>query len=283
MNMKRFALVLSLVIGAALFLSACDITITPGPTPPTPNENATAGTNPNSAVKSKTLAPGQRWLYRVSVPSSVSSNYDVLYVELDQSLNLGVGSASGVTRYSSSSASFFGRGVAGLASAAIASADTEFGAQSINPSPPCRGSCVIFQPGSEGTYLVEVHNTRSSSVSYNLFVYGEQFADEYEPRNNNRTEAPALMVSPSFAESGAIETVGDVDFWRVQGSGPVIFDATASQLSLRVELLNSSGNVAGSYQDGDTFNVSNGQYLRVFSSLDRAATAQTSAYYLSSP
>lgn len=280
--MKRFAIVLSLVVGAALFLSACDITVRPAPPPPDPNESVTVGTSPGSAVTSKTLASGASWLYQVTVPSAVRSSSDVVYLELNQNLDMRVRGAGRNMLYSSSSDQYFGRGVAGIATAAITGM-SDLDAQAINVATECRGSCVIFQPGDQNTYFLEVTNPRSSSVTYDLFAFGDDFQDEFEPRNNSRADAAVLSVGPTFSDNGALETIGDVDFWYMNANGSVAFEAAESALGIRAELQTSGGSLIGTYQRGDTINVNAGQYLRIYSSTDRAAAAGVSVYYLSNP
>ncbi len=224
------------------------------------------------------MASGATWLYEITVPSDVRNDFEVVYLELNQNLNIRVRDAGRKLLYSSSSAEFFGRGGAG-----IASANTDLDAQAINATTACRGSCVIFEPGSQGTYFLEVTNNTSSSVTYDLFAFGDDFADEFEPENNVRATAPTLAVGPSLDESGALETVGDVDYWFVNGNAAVAFDAAANQLGIRADVVDNGGNRLSSHAPGSTINVRTGQYLRVFSNSDRAAASAASVYYLSSP
>lgn len=279
---KRSAVVLSLVVGAALLLSACQISVEPLP-PPTPNEEVTAGTNDSAALNTrKNLAAGASWLYKIEVPSSVSSGYDVVYFELSEDLDIQVQNAARQTLFSSSSSEYFGRGNAGLASAA-GSSSAEVDAQAITTTVTCRGSCVIFRPGNETTFYLKVTNSGSSSVTYDLFAFGDDFSDPFEPVNNSRSGAPVLNVGLVFNESGALETIGDVDFWYMDNTGQVVFNADSAFLNIRAELQNSSGIPLDTYRSGDTINVTKGDYLRIYSASDRAGASAASLYSLYNP
>src|SRR5690606_23097512 len=157
--MKRFATFAAALI-AAVVLAAC--TTAPPPGPP---QNAFPVTATNSAatpVDTVTLGPGQEEVYRVTVPSSVSSA-DLLYVELDRNLRLEVrpaGTGYGNGAFSATSFDYFGSGLAGLTVAGAGSVE----GQSVGTFVVCDGSCVILDEV-PSTFYVRVVNTGATTVN----------------------------------------------------------------------------------------------------------------------
>lgn len=243
---------------------------TPG-RPPT-HVAITANTNPNQPVDSRTFEPGQTVEYVLELPSAVRGR-EVLYVELDRNVGLEVRSGSGASHVasSSSSASFSSR---------PGSLAPDVGARpaAVDVALACRGSCVIFEPGA-GSYRVYVTN-HGGRRSIDLFAYGASFMDETEPQNDAPGSAPVLTGD----DSGAIETIGDADYWRLAYGGTVAFDDVGG-IALEAEIVDGSGkrvpNSGGPYRSGDVLSVFAGEYIRVWAADPAvAAAAANSSYFL---
>src|SRR5690606_38070462 len=200
--MRRFV---PLVAGAlvALALAACSAGGPGGPLPPhdTIDVSVTAANNdPEQPVESVSLASGDEQVFAVTVSEDVAG-FGLLYGELDREVDLEVMTgAYGTVNYSSSSRDYFGSGSEGLATAAAAG----LGPQAVTLSVTCRGSCMILELAAGGTFYVRVTNP-GPSTNVSLYVYGDDYGDEYEPENDTLQGAPTFQ----FFDSGAIETVGD--------------------------------------------------------------------------
>lgn len=274
--MRRFVpLVASALV--ALALAACS-TGGPGggqqPPDDTIDVSVTAANNdPTQPVKSVSLGNGDEQVFAVTVSQDVAG-FGLLYVELDREVDLEVMTgAYGTVNYSSSSLAYFGSGSEGLGTAAAAG----LGPQAVTLSVTCRGSCVILELAAGGTFYVRVTNP-GPSTNVSLYVYGDDYGDEYEPENDTLQGAPTFQ----FFDSGAIETVGDVDLWLVPFTGQVAFDTVSGGPALQAHVLNPLGDVvAGPYAPGTTFEVFAGEFVRVRAAdPNRAAVAGRSTYFL---
>lgn len=245
---------------------------TPG-RPPTYVE-VTANNNADLPVDSRSYSSGQSTEFLLSLPSSVRTR-EVLYVELDQDVDLELlnGAGSSVIASSSSSASFFG------GAGAFTAGGPELGAAAVDVAVACRGSCVIIEPGSS-SYRVRVTNL-GGSRSISLYAYGADLMDQTEPQNDGTGSAPVLTET----DGGAIETIGDTDYWRLAYGGTVAFDAVSGGIALEAEIVDASGqpvlNSGGPYQSGEVLEVFAGEYLRVWAvDQDEAAAAANSSYFI---
>lgn len=278
--MKR-VLSLSAVIVIAVVLAACNITVTP-PGPPSNTISVTATVFPNvSSVipggGSIAINPGQSQVFRVA-PGAASAS-DLVYVELDRDIELEVLPQSYQNVIlSANDRSRFSSGRFGIQSAAIA--DQGVDSQSITQSVTCRGSCVIQRGTSvTGEFFVRVRNDSGTTVNVSLFVYGDAFGDSTEPANNSPATAPTLVAF----DSGAIETVGDVDFWLASGTGNVAFTTAANGPALEAWIVNVSGNVVpgsgGPYLNGQNIPVKQNEYIRVWTRDSRFAASSARSRY----
>src|SRR5690606_31696239 len=114
-----------------------------------------------------------------------------------------------------------------------------------------------------------------------LYAYGSSFMDRTETANDATGSAPVLTDT----DSGAIETIGDTDYWQLAYGGTVAFDAAGGGITLEAEIVDAAGNPdpasGGPYLSGATFPVREGEYLRVRTrNSGEAAAAANSAYYL---
>jgi hypothetical protein len=216
--------------------------------------------------------------YRLIIPATVRSR-DVLYVELDANLGLELRSSSNLTTIASSASPnvFTSGGSFTRADETAASVDT----QGISASKACVGSCVIVVPPSNSLF-VRVYGG-ASTASFALFAYGFDLMDETEPMNDASATAPVLVSDVS----GAVETSGDIDVWRMATSGTVAFDTVAGGPALQARILDTTGapippNLGGGpFGNGQSLSVFAGEYVLVAAAnADQAAAAARSTYFL---
>ncbi len=269
--MKRKLLTLALVSSAVLLLSACKIVIEPPVRQP--DATVAAGNDADTAVGNYSVPAGGDLLVRVNV----NTERPLLYIELSRDMELEVFNASRVRLASSRSSNFFGAGTDGLSSSSLES-------QAITLALACEGSCVILNRATSSHYYALIRNTSGSSQNVSLWAFGDFPADEFEGDNETASTLATYDVSGAM-ESGAIETLNDVDYWRVIGTGTVVFDAPNSALAMVAEVFNPSGSsrTAGPYTNGQSFTVYANELIRVSSSNSRAGASQVSDYYLSKP
>ncbi len=274
--MRRLAWIAAPVLLAGV-LSACSITVTYDPPPnATP---VTANADNNTPVDSSVTVPGNSTMYfDVALPSSVRA-YPLVYFELTADLNLSLINYSSAyqTLASSSSASYFASGSVGLASLAGGGGPI---AQSIGVSYACQGSCIIWPTSGTTHYYLGVENTGSSPATFDLYVYGYHYQDSNEPGNN--VQAGAVPLSSGSADSGAIETLGDVDWWYMTASGNVSFTKVVSPVSLQALLYDSGGGYIATFNPsaGGTIPVVAGDSLKIESANGYAGSTAVSRYDL---
>src|SRR5690606_21218549 len=105
--------------------------------------------------------------------------------------------------------------------------------------------------------------------------------DDTEPANNARATAPVLVGT----DSGAIETIGDVDMWRVSTTGRVAFDTVSGGPNLHAAILDIGGTpIPGLvYTSGANFCAYPGETIRVTASNpSQAAVSARSTYFFES-
>lgn len=256
--MKRFTLHLSLFAVLTLLLAAC----------------VTAGEDPMAPVGTYRLAPGEH----VDVPITSDTDLPLLYIELDRDIDLVVSDASSTTLAVARSASYFARNF-GLLTASLVEP------QIVVPS-NCRGSCVILDQGTSSLYWAEITNNTGETITVSLYAFGDLHADENEPHNDSIGQnTPDFDVLVDY-ESGAIETLGDVDYWRVLGSGYFSFTVPNPEISLVLTVVNSDYTTApsgGPFTTGAEVFVEAGEFLEIRAEFnDHAAVSANSTYYLES-
>ena len=265
MKVSRLA---ALILLVALPLAACNITIGPGTKPFDDALDARSTLDPFVAAAQGTLSGHETIDYRVNVSGTGSS--DLLYVELDRDLDLSVYRSSGTAFASSISADSFASGLSGLG---VQSATSDLGPQAIGVNVACRGSCVIARATTDSIF-VRVTNPGSSRRNFSLFVYGDAYADTNEPAND--TIGGAALVTSS--EGGAIETIGDVDYFRMGASGTVRFTTGTGVLGIRAYVTATGQTLT----DGQSYSALSGDIVRVeVPGASRAAASAVSNYSLS--
>jgi hypothetical protein len=229
-------------------------------------EQVSAGTDPNSAVDSDSVAGNGSKTYEVTVSGGAASS-DLLYLELDsESASIVVYNTSGTAIASSDDASSFTAGGA---------PSVQIGTAGIDVDVICRGSCVILD-ASAGSYFVEVVSQTGGTLGFDLFAFGDQFQDDNEPGNDLPATAPTL----GSGDEGAIETLGDEDWFIVNSGGLVRFDST-SGLDLRATVSKANGDPIATLSPGQATTAIVTDRIRVYEvGGDEAGPAGSSGYSL---
>lgn len=236
-----------------------------------------------------TLSAGESRLYRVDIDSTTAQNNDVVYFDALPSDPAKVTGYLEVIAYTivgdqaqelyvSQTNEWFGRpndpglqsltSSSGLSPSAIA-----------NDTPSCGGPCVVVPtPSSSGTAYIRVRALQGT-VTYDLYVVATDYSDLAEP---NDAPENAELVSGAFAD-GAVERVGDVDWYETSGSvGQVIFYGN-SDLNLRANVCTLGGSCRV-LLDGESRTLSTAQPVRVevysHEQQERAAAAAKAIYSL---
>ena len=272
--MRRLGLVAALVVIVAA-LGACSITITYSPptsyTPVTAT-GSTLTTHPN-AVDTVTIGQNQTVYYQINVPSNIRSTYPLLYVELSNDVNLELQDAGGVPIASSHSYTYFASGTAALQSVGVASLQPA----DLAPGISCQGSCVIV-PDTASVYYAAITNNSASSATIDVFAYGSAYADSFEPQNDSPSSTPANLGSAS-SYSGALETLGDHDYWYANQSGSWSFTAGSTSIDIAACTVDNSDQcVFGPSYDGGRVRVVGGNFVKVWATNGRAGAADQSKY-----
>ncbi len=260
----RFARTAGSLLLLSLVLAACSIVV--GPLDPFPNATAVSSADPTTAAVAGTLSNNETIVYKVDV--SATRSKDLLYAEADQDLDLTVYRADGSVYASSNSADGFSSGLAGLGATVQG-----MQAQAIGVDVFCRGSCVIAKATTDSVF-VKVTNRAASPKNFKLFVFGDTYADTNEPANDSAATAPLVNNS----DSGAIETLGDVDYYEMTANGTVRFDTKTTALDIRAYVEDTTFVL----RDGETYEALAGDIVRVeVNGKSQAAASAVSSYTLS--
>ena len=240
--------------------------------------------NTPEALASGTLEPqsGERF-YRVQVPRSLGEDSDVVYFEIDvgsdgdadtgsDAIALRLYTEAGNIAASSGSPDGFS-----TSDEAAESFGPRFLPQAIGTQLGCIGPCIIW-PSNPGYAFISLENRLEvgGELSYTLYAYVEDFQDSNEPFNDRAANAVTITGSDY---SGAIETLGDVDYWRAPSSGTLFFDTDPdSILDLRAELIGDP--LEDPIAPGGSLEVVAGDLIRVFSASRWAGPPAASNYFL---
>jgi len=281
--MRRFGLVAALLLLVGV-LAACQITITYNP--PSNPISVTANADNTTAIRSGVaVGPGSTVSFDVLVPSTVRNNYPLVYFEVSDTLNLSLIDYNNYApKASSSTTSVFASGSAGLQSL---SAGGGLASQAIGANYSCHGPCIIWPTDSTSHYYLTVENTGTSTATFDLYVYGFDYQDPYDQGGGNDSQASAVSYAGG-AESGAIETLGDVDWWQITGgNGTLTFSKILSNsIELQLEQRASdmsyvdSFTIGGPNPDSATISIRNGDYLIIRSANNHAGATGASRYDL---
>lgn len=226
-----------------------------------------AGTDFDAAAAAGSIAPGEEKLFLVNVSNDTAAAGAALYLELDAALNLTVLDDDRSVYATSSSAEVFAAGTAGLESRGLAP-------QTISNVRKCRGACVI-QDASAGNYYLRVENTSGDTVNYALYAYVTDYSDDNEAVN----DAAATAVSLGDFDNGALESLGDEDYYVASKNGKLCFGGT-SWSNARVNVTNIDG-LDQTLEPGGSISLRADDVIRVYEpGGDAAAAASVSKYVL---
>lgn len=237
-------------------------------------ERVDATTDRDATVFASNLAPGEEQVLGIDVSSATASAGDALIIELDASLDLSVYDEDRSPYASSSSSDFFAAELDAVSSSALET-------QAIGVARACRGSCVI-RDAEAGTSFVRITNSGSSTANYTLYAYVDDYDDTGEPANDDE----ATAVDLNDFDQGAIETLGDEDYYRVAAAGEVSFNAPAASSEiaarLRAEITEADGTPIVTLEPGQSEDrLFAGDIIRVYvEGGERAGAAAVSRYVL---
>lgn len=142
----------------------------------------------------------------------------------------------------------------------------------------CLGTCAAVAPVAP-TYLLEVRNLAAAPRSFDLFAYTIAATDENDrgPASND-TRATATPFTDSAV--GAIELIGDVDWFRYVGAadGELEFFVSDSRLDLRLRF--DDGTELTGLEGDRIAPIGVGERVVVLSAADRAGPSSASRYAL---
>ncbi len=267
--MMRTRTLLPIATLLTLVLAACAVIILP-PVDPFPNAiEVTPGANGtgNTALLSDTLAGGGSIVYEIDV-SGIAGD-DLIYIEVDGDLDLKAYSVSGALLASSSSPDYFASGSGGLLLAPST--------QGISVVVGCRGPCVIRETSSTTLYA-ELINNGAASRGYDFYAFADDYSDTGDPGNDSSGGATTLNTS----EQGAIETLGDVDYFDIGADGTLSLSvpAAGNPVDVEADVYDAGNNLIATLTDGDAVGVFDGESVRVRSDDSRAGASEVSRYTL---
>jgi hypothetical protein len=234
---------------------------------------AANGPTDGQAQRNGTLQPGAFQNFVVSVPENVAALGKALFVEATQAAGTGLT----VTAYSPDRSIYATSSEVGVFnSAPLPNPGAVLNPQIAVPY-NCVGPCVI-RDTQVATFYVRVANPSSTSINYRFFAYVKAFGDGGEDANDTQATGPIL----TDFDGGAIETLGDVDFYNVQATGTLTFDLPATtKMDTLVIVRNSQNSELARLRRGQTFAVQSGYTLEVKSeSGTRAGPSGASSYGL---
>ncbi len=271
---------LALVALAALALGACSS----GPGPVYPDRLHVPIGGESIPVLDDTVEPGQAHLYSIENFQGIG-DFDLLVIELDSDLTLEQTDRSGQAVHAVSTGPVgFGPPPASPDAESLGAHDQgAIGPAGIAVAAPnCRGSCLVFEAQNDVLYF----QVRGADVptDYSLYAYFASYSDGTEP-SNDYTDTAARYVLRS-SDGGAIETLGDVDWWQVAADGPdgplsgtITFHAPNASLDLRLHVYDNGVVRDEYYTDGDTLEVYRYSVMRVRSGNGSAARGPNGFYY----
>lgn len=246
---------------------------------PGPTVTVQATMDSSTPAYSGELAPNASVTLAVNVDAIIAAGGPALYLETDTEFGLLVDWEGSQyrgdygSRFSLVSNEYWGWTGASPLSSGISP-------MAIDIAIECRGSCVIVH-AAEATAYVTITNTSSVIRNATFYAYTEAFQDLGEPGND--TQSGAVPIAMPGTESGALETIGDLDYYEVVGEEGQVGTLTFYPGSLAVLYLEtaSGDHKAGPYGWGSpSIQVEAGDFIRVQASGSLAAVSAYSAYSL---
>ena len=278
------------LIGLALLLTACQITVIPYDPIVAATIDAQDSTSPTPRRSNVSIAPGETLVYEVRVPVA----RDLLYGEAaGNGRRVRWVARFGFTRAASRTPRWFAPAVAALSGSAadpsaagdagVGASAAELGPRSVAVHFQCFGPCAAISPSS-GRYYLEVRNQSPSTQVFDLFVYTFA-ANDLNDRgsSSNDTAATATPFGPGDSPSGAIELVGDVDWFRYTGFSERVLRFAVRDEAVGLVLQFEDGFTVEGTTAGLNTTVRANERFRVYSASGRAGPSDTSGYAISLP
>lgn len=260
-----------------LVLAACEITVTPGPTPTFPP--SLAGTveaqvyvipsdDPPPLLRTDSVGAQQTLYYRINVPTA----RDLLYAEADgNDLRVTLYTTAGTTLAVSESSRYFGPNAAAL------SASDAVAGSSLLTTFFCVGPCTAVETEASA-YVVGVRNLANSPRPFDLYAYTMNATDLDEP---NDASGSAVAFNGSDEVLGAIEWLGDEDWYRYTGGTNETLRFTVYNLDLDLVLqFQSDATIVPGALDGRTVELRPNDVFRVYSASSLAGPSVESRYLI---
>ncbi|MDF1524301.1 MAG: hypothetical protein P1P87_15975 [Trueperaceae bacterium] len=272
--MTRRALVpLVLLAALTLVLAGCQVTISVPFDPVFRGDVVAQDTAAPDVQATGTLGVGVTHYYRLDAAGA----RDLVYAELGNASGLQVAllRTTGSTLAVSRSETYFAGSVGALSTTAL-----DVAPAAILVVFPCLGACAAIAPTSSD-YVVAVSNPTGQTWSYELLAYTIDATDPNEP---NDGETGATRLDAAGAYQGAIERLGDEDYFVYDAPDNVnayfvVFDPFDLALGLELEILDCAECTVLDGTTGRTVEgLVDGDVLRVRSADGRAGPSAASGY-----
>jgi hypothetical protein len=232
------------------------------------------GPTDTQSVSSGSLQPGSFVNFIVTVPQPIAAQGKALFVEATQAVGTGIT----VTAFSPDRSIYASSSEVGVFNAApIPSSSSTLLTPQITLPYNCVGPCVI-RDSQVATFYVRIANPGATRIDYKFFAYVKSYGDAGE--DNNDQQATGIVLTDF--DGGAIESFGDVDFYRIQTTGTLLFTLPANtKMDTLAIVRNSQGTEISRLKSGQSSAVQSGYLLEVKSeSGTRAGPSGASSYGL---
>jgi hypothetical protein len=259
-----------------LLLAACQVTVQPPVFDPPIEATLSAQdtTSPQPRASNVTVQAGQTLYFRVNVPTA----RDLLYGEaVGSGLRVRWLTTAGSTLAVSESERYFAGSVGALGAAA---GEAMARPSAIDVQFNCDGPCVAIVPTASSYYL-SVHNTTNGTRSFDLYAYTFA-ANDLNDRGtaSNQTAATATPITTTGTESGAIETIGDRDWFVYTGASGRILEFSVFDPDLGLLLRFQDGTELTGTPGDATSNLFTNDRFEVFSATGRAGPSGAAGYFI---
>jgi len=280
--LRRPARLAALLVGV-LLIAGCQIIITPFEPIVEATFSAQDTTSPAPLRSSVSIPAGQSLYYRLQTPVA----RDLLYGEVVGGGSLRVRMLDGVGRTLAVAQSpvYFAGSLSALTTSEAEVEAASQGESLVRPQIAvefeCLGPCVAVAPSTGDTYFLQVTNTSSQTRFFDLYAYTFA-ANDLNDRGaaSNNTRSSATSFSSTGIQSGAIELVGDLDWFRYTGTQSRLLEFTALDPQLDLRLQFDDGTILTGLPGDRTTNLWPGDVFVVYSASGRAGPSGTSGYYL---
>lgn len=236
-----------------------------------------------------TIEAGESRVFRVRPSEATRQAVYFLVDEVDGFANVIVQDRSANAIASSAFPSVFERGTGALSLTRQGTADP----QAISPDrqSDCANPCVILSGSDLDAARYFIVEAGSEEVTVDVYAFSRDFDDLGEPENDSRTSTDETLVHSDFqveGTAGALETLGDRDWYEVGNSGCLTVDP-AEEVSTWITVHDAGGTeidgTSRQFSPGDDVSETNvevfpGEFVLVTTVEDEAGDAFASTYTL---